>query len=119
MSALILVVQHDLLLREVISEILDAAGHCTFVADDASKALDYLENHPFDLLVTCPHPHPINGVALAIEAKTLQPKLPIILVGPGLKKDAALPFIAAIIQSPFSEDELRKVIKRVLQEASC
>lgn len=117
MSALVLVVQHDLLLREVISEILDASGHKTVIANDAYEAMVFLEANSFDLFLTCPHPEPVNGVVLAIEAKDLCPKLPIILIGVGFTRDASLPFLAAIVRSPFTEAELHRVIEKTLQEA--
>jgi CheY-like chemotaxis protein len=119
MNALVLVIQHDPLMREVISDILHAVGHTVVEADDACQALELLETHAFDLLVTCQQPEPMTGVVLALEAKTLRPRMPIILIGVNFIKDASLPFIEAIIQTPFSVEELQGVIEKTLKEAAC
>jgi hypothetical protein len=45
--------------------------------------------------------------------------MPIILIGVNFIKDASLPFIEAIIQTPFSVEELQGVIEKTLKEAAC
>tara|TARA_B100001248_G_C27398214_1_gene467454 strand:+ start:6166 stop:6861 length:696 start_codon:yes stop_codon:yes gene_type:complete len=50
--ASILVVDDDIDILKIASEILSSSGHFVFVAEDAQEALDHLNQRSFDLIIT-------------------------------------------------------------------
>ena len=103
---------------------LSLLGYRVTVAHSSIEALDRLTAGPedFDLIITdMTMPH-MSGDRLAMEAKKLSPKVPVILCTGYSKKispeKAAAIGIDAFIMKPVAVNELAETIRRVLDERS-
>lgn len=114
----ILVIDDDLRMRELIRDILQESSLQPVLCDDSREALRLLENQAFDLVLTdlrMPH---VDGIGVLEKAKTVNPKILVILVtGYGtiesaieaMQKDAY-----DYIQKPFEPDDFQLVIQRAV-----
>jgi CheY-like chemotaxis protein len=77
----ILVVEDENDIRSVISEVLDDAGYTVIEAESADEAVPLLDRDGVRLIITdIDMPGRLDGVGLAIEARRLHPKIPVIFM---------------------------------------
>ena len=87
----ILVVEDNVINQEVIRAILKKAGHKVTVADDGEKALDYLEEHDFDICITDMHMPGKSGLeVIKLHRFTHQrsAEMPFVILSADISKDA-------------------------------
>jgi CheY-like chemotaxis protein len=77
---LILVVEDDLLIRDLICKTLSKQGYQVVKASDGGQALKLLCAHRFDLVITDLLMPKITGPKLVEELHSLYPRIPIILM---------------------------------------
>jgi CheY-like chemotaxis protein len=114
MSKNILVVDDDPSNLKFVSHVLRKDGHEVTEAKDGVEAIELIGNSRFDLVVSDIHMPRLDGVGLAIHLRS-RTSIPIILM-------TAVPFELTqtlelpCLSKPFSMDDLRAEIQRVLFE---
>ncbi|MGE5270495.1 MAG: PAS domain-containing protein [Thiohalocapsa sp.] len=114
----ILLVEDDADVREVSFQMLESLGYRTLVAQDGREALTVLRGpEPIDLLFTdLVMPGGISGAALARQARTLRPGLPVLLTTgyAGLQAPAGE---FPVISKPFRAAQLSGVVADLIERA--
>ena len=121
-SKRILVVDDDLLTRQLNAEILSTFGYETETAEDGASAWEALQKSDYDLLITDNNMPKVSGVELVRKVRSAHMALPVILASgampaeelnrhPGLQ-------LAATLLKPFTGFELLGAVKEVLRETS-
>jgi CheY-like chemotaxis protein len=118
----ILVVEDNQCLRESIGFLLEAAGHQAFVAANGKNALQVLERHAVDLVLTDIIMPEKDGFALIHEVQHKWPLLPIVAMSSGggfvsqeyCLTTAKLFGVAALLQKPFGREELSSTIDNLM-----
>lgn len=84
MDAQILLVEDDTIARQMLATVLEDAGYSVVSACDGTVALDYLQKHTFDVVITDIRMREIDGIEVLNVARS-QPYLPevILLTGYG------------------------------------
>jgi DNA-binding response OmpR family regulator len=115
----ILVVDDDISIRQLSTEVLIHHGYDVDAAEDGAVAWNTLQHNSYDLLVTDHNMPKVSGVELLKKLRAARIALPVILVSgaipteelnrhPRLQLEATLP-------KPFTGDELLGVVKEVLR----
>lgn len=114
----VLVVEDETLVRMIVAEAIEDAGHCAVEAANADEALSLLENRQ-DINVIFSDikmPGSIDGLGLGLAATARRrwPATPIILTSGHLRqRDFELPDFAAFLQKPYSASLLLEELARV------
>jgi len=117
MAANILVVEDDLLNRNLICKVLRKEGHQVVEACDGAIALEILQVLPFDLVITDFMMPKLNGIKFVEHLHSLQPRMPIIFMTGFLSVisgKAILDDVAEVLAKPFELDVLRSTVHRLL-----
>jgi adenylate cyclase len=117
MAANILVVEDDLLNRELISKVLRKEGHRVVEACDGAIALEILQVLAFDLVITDFMMPKLNGIEFVEHLHSLQPRIPIIFITGFLcviSGKTILHDVAEVLTKPFGPDVLRSTVHRLL-----
>jgi CheY-like chemotaxis protein len=118
----ILVVDDEPDLAAMIAEVLKRDGHKVGVATNGAMALEMLEKHPYDLLVSDVRMPVLDGEGLYLEVERRFPTLrgrTIFLTGdvPGHEKQAFLERVGApTIVKPCNLGELKRLVNQVLAD---
>ena len=121
MAANILVVEDDLLNRDLICKVLCQEGHRVVEASDGAVALEILQMFRFDLVITDFVMPKLNGIKFVEQLHTLQPRLPIIFITgylSAISGKAILDEVAEVLQKPFEPDLLRSTVQRLLHDSA-
>jgi CheY-like chemotaxis protein len=117
MAANILVVEDDLLNRNLICKVLRKEGHQVVEACDGAIALEILQVLPFDLVITDFMMPKLNGIKFVEHLHSLQPRIPIIFITGFLSVISGktiLDDVAEVLAKPFELDVLRSTVHRLL-----
>ncbi|MFC4168885.1 response regulator [Teichococcus aestuarii] len=77
----VLVVEDDLLIRMNLAQMIEILGFSPAEAGRAEEALDWLRSNPAPALMLTDLSLPgMDGMALAVEARNIHPRLPVLLV---------------------------------------
>ena len=117
MAANILVVEDDLLNRNLICKVLRKEGHQVVEACDGAIALEILQVLPFDLVITDFMMPKLNGIKFVEHLHSLQPRMPIIFMTGFLSVisgNTILDDVAEVLAKPFELDVLRSTVHRLL-----
>lgn len=117
MSAHILVIDDEPVVRGLVVEILESAGYTVATADRADDALELLETEEHDLVLSDIVMPGLSGVDLLRRVRVRRPNLPVVLVtGAGtydLLGEALLEGADAILLKPFAHAELERIVAAV------
>ena len=123
-SGTVLFVEDNEEIKSVAKELLEIIGFTVIEASNGKEALELYQKHVTDItLVITDMGMPImNGYELFHELKKLNPSLPIV-ISSGFGDDSvsshiAPEDIAGIISKPYTFDQLREVLKRVVVEGT-
>jgi len=116
----ILMVEDDLTMRLLNTEVLSGSGYHVDTAEDGDVAWETLQRNRYDLMVTDNNMPKVSGVELVKKVRAARMALPIILVSgmmptEELKQHPWLQ-IDALLAKPFSSSELVKKVEEVLSE---
>ena len=118
-SARILVVDDEVVIQALLTEILTEEGYRVALAGDGKRAIDLLNREPFDLVITdivMPH---ANGVEVLLAAKRLDPALPVVMITgyPSVNTAVRLASLGAVdyITKPFHTDLIKVTVAKVLE----
>jgi CheY-like chemotaxis protein len=117
MAANILVVEDDSLNRGLICKVLRQEGHGVVEASDGVQALESLDAHRFDLVITDFVMPKVNGLKLVDALHSAQPKFPIIFITGYLSPNSAKAILddaAEVLVKPFELDALKSTVQRLL-----
>ena len=121
MAANILVVEDDLLNRNLICKVLRQEGHRVVEACDGAVALEILQMFRFDLVITDFVMPKLDGIKFVEQLHSLQPRLPIVFITGYLSVisgKAILDEVAEILRKPFEPDLLRSTVQRLLYDSA-
>lgn len=113
----VLIVEDEALVREVTAEALTSAGFAVIEAASGDEAVAILETTPVLAIVTdVMMPGELDGVALAVLARTMAPELPVLVVsachGHARLKD--LPPGVPFLGKPYSDVQLVCAVRGLL-----
>jgi CheY-like chemotaxis protein len=121
MTADILVIEDDPIMREALAEWIVAAGYDVRTAADGSVGLAAAELEPPDLVITDIHMPGKYGTAVIAKLKHRYPKVPVIAIsalfnsGQGVDSDAAIALGAArALAKPFKRRDLLHAVADLL-----
>jgi DNA-binding NtrC family response regulator len=118
----ILVIDDERVLRELMREILERAGHYTIGAETPTRVLELLTDEELDLVVSDIVMPGLSGLELLDEIRARRPSLPVVLVtGAGTYEnvnEAVRRGAAALVIKPFSHAELYEAVETALAEPS-
>jgi two-component system response regulator FlrC len=121
MTAHILVIEDDPIMREVMAEWLEAAGYSITRAEDGSAGLAAVRLAAPALVVTDIHMPGTSGAVVIAELKQHHPEIPVIAVsglfnsGRGMDADAAIALGAArALAKPFKRGEFLQTVRELL-----
>jgi CheY-like chemotaxis protein len=116
-STEILIIEDDAILREAMTEWLEAAGYGVRKAADGNAGLTAVKSAAPALVVTDIHMHGVNGAVVIAELKQRYPELPIIAIsglfnsGYGMDADTALALGAVrALAKPFKRADLLQAV---------
>ncbi|RBL68581.1 response regulator [Pseudomonas sp. MWU13-2625] len=114
-ASTILVVEDDNIVRMLIVDVLEELAFNVLEADDGESALKILgdQNRVIDLMMTDYGLPGMKGSELAGKARELRPTLPVLFAS-GYAENIDVPADMHVIGKPFSIDQLRDKVKRIL-----
>jgi DNA-binding NtrC family response regulator len=120
-EASILVVDDDVGALRALIQVLKKEGYSVEGAPSAAGALEQLQKHPADLLITDIRMERMDGMELMREVRLRWPDLPVIIMTAFASIDTAIRSIHAgaydYVSKPYEIGELRQTVKRALEQA--
>lgn len=114
----ILVVDDELLIRDLLYDFFNSQGWKISVAENGEKALEILEKGHVDLLLTDLKMPDMDGMTLTRNAKKNHPDLPVVVMTGYPSVDTAVEALRAkvadYIIKPFNINQLYKVVQAQL-----
>jgi putative two-component system response regulator len=118
----ILVIDDEPIVRMLVAEILETAGHDVVVAESAEQALAIFEEEELELVVSDVVMPGLSGLELLETVRTQRASLPVILItGAGTYdtlSQALTRGAAGLVTKPFSHAELQSAVAEALERAS-
>jgi CheY-like chemotaxis protein len=122
--ALILVVDDDAGVRRSMERVLQSRGHQVLLAADGGEGLRTWREHGADLVVLDIHMPDTDGIEVLVQLRGLAPRLPVIVISGGVQTrnldllaDAKLLGASAVLQKPFTLDEILGAVDRAVRPA--
>ncbi len=118
----ILVIDDEYIIRSLMLEILEAAGHEVVGAETAERALTLLEESEFELVVSDVVMPGLSGLELLGAVRALRASLPVVLVtGAGTYdtlSQALTRGAAGLVTKPFAHADLQNAVADALERAA-
>jgi DNA-binding NtrC family response regulator len=116
----ILVVDDELLIRDLLYDFFQQQGWTIAVAENGERALEILRTRKIDLLLTDIKMPQMDGLALTNQVRSLYPDIPVVLMTGYPSVETAVEGIKAKVEDyiikPFNINKLFKVLKSQLEE---
>lgn len=116
----ILIVDDELLIRDLLYDFFVGQGWATSIADNGQKALDILESRRVDLVLTDIRMPIMDGLELTAELRASHPEVPVVLMTGFPSVDTAVAAlrnrVSDYITKPFNINQLYKVIEATIAE---
>ncbi len=114
----ILVVDDELLIRDLLYDFFTNQGWEISIAEDGQKAIDFLKNREYDIILTDLKMPDMNGMDLTGRIRSLHSDLPVIIMTGYPSLDSALEALRFKVDDyiikPFNVNQLFKVVKKVV-----
>lgn len=114
----ILIVDDEVNLRKLLSVVLEKENYQVFLAEDGEQALNIIKQQPLDLVLMDIRMPKINGLEALKEIKTIDEKIPVILMtayaGVATAVEALKLGAFDYIVKPFDLNDLRSLIRKTL-----
>ena len=119
--ARVLVVEDEEAVRDYVCRVLSMHGHSILTANDGAEAVEQMNAHHFDLLVSDIAMPVMDGISLALKVRASRPHVPIILMtGYANERQRAHNLsllIEGLISKPFTMDQLLSEVGNALKAA--
>lgn len=115
LSARILVVDDEHMVRSVLSKLLTLKGHEVSIAASGAEALVLMESETFDVVFTDQGMPEMNGRQLARAIRRRFPDLPIVLLTGDTEAGKPDEDVDVVLSKPFMIDELNATIQELLR----
>ncbi|GAM08873.1 transcriptional regulatory protein ZraR [Geobacter sp. OR-1] len=116
----VLVVDDEAVIREGMKRILDGAGYAVETFASGYSAIERMQEHEFDLVITDLKMPGMNGIEVLKSIKILQPEVPVILITGYAAIDNAIESMksgaADYIPKPFTPDEILAKASKAIEE---
>ena len=116
----ILVVDDELLIRDLLYDFFHGQGWDIAIAEDGEKALQILQSRKIDLVLTDIRMPQMDGLTLTSEMQQSYPDIPVVLMTGYPSVDSAVTALRCrvtdYITKPFNINKLYKVIQSKVQE---
>ena len=116
--ARILLVEDEDAVREFVSRVLTLHGHSVLEAHDGVQAVELMNKHHFDLLLTDIAMPVMDGISLALKVRDARPGVPIILMTGYANESQRAHNLSVLIEElltkPFNKDQLMKAVNAAL-----
>lgn len=116
----ILVVDDELLIRDLLYDFFSSQGWDIVVADGGQKAVQFLKNQQFDLVLTDLKMPDMDGLDLTGKLRSLYPDLPVIIMTGFPSFDSAVAALRNKVEDyivkPFNINQLFKAVKKVVTD---
>jgi len=120
--ATILFAEDDDAVREFVRRALSLDGHAVTAVSDGQQALNELQDEQYDLVLADIVMPRVDGIALALKAAKDYPwMLVMLMTGYAAERQRAHnldELIQEVISKPFSLDDIRQAVKRMLTPGS-
>ncbi|HOD65397.1 MAG TPA: response regulator [candidate division Zixibacteria bacterium] len=111
----ILIVDDELLIRDLLYDFFTGQGWDTAIADSGEKALEILQRRSVDLVLADIRMPGIDGLELTAELRELRPGLPVVLMTGYPSVDTAVAAlrhrVADYVTKPFNINNLYKIVE--------
>jgi putative two-component system response regulator len=118
----VLVIDDEAVIRMLVMEILESAGHEVVGADSAERALGLLDGEDFDLVVSDVIMPGLSGLELLEAVRAQRASLPVVLItGAGTYEtlsQALTRGAAGLVTKPFAHRELQSAVAHALERAA-
>ncbi len=118
----ILVVDDELLIRDLLYDFFKEHGWNISVAENGEKALELLRARDIDLVLTDIKMPEMDGLALSEKVKETNPEMPVVLMTGYPTVDSAISAlrmkVSDYVVKPFNINQLYKTIDKLLKEAN-
>jgi len=119
--ARVLVVEDDEAVRDFVCRVLSMHGHSLLTAHDGAEAVEQMNAHHFDLLISDIAMPVMDGISLALKVRASRPHVPIILMtGYANERQRAHNLsllIEGLLSKPFTMDQLLAEVGNALKAA--
>ena len=116
----ILIVDDELLIRDLLYDFFDGQGWQTLVAENGQKALDILGAKDIDLVLTDIRMPEMDGLVLSEEMRESYPEIPVVLMTAYPSVESAVTAlrnkVADYITKPFNINKLYKIVKSQVKD---
>lgn len=113
-SAHVLVVDDEAMVRSVLTKLLSLRNHTVREAASGQEALDYIADHPPDIVFTDYGMPEMSGAEFAATVRNQHPTLPIVLISGDTQTRDAAAVVDAVIDKPFKLDDLQAAIRALV-----
>lgn len=115
----ILVVDDEPNLRRVLAALLARDDYDVVMAEDGAEALDILNEHHIDMVITDLRMPKVDGMELLRRALALDPEMPVVIITAHGTVDNAVEALKTgafdYITKPFDQAEVRTIVKKALR----
>lgn len=119
--ARVLVVEDDEAVRDFVCRVLSMHGHSLLTAHDGAEAVEQMNAHHFDLLISDIAMPVMDGISLALKVRATRPHVPIILMtGFANERQRAHNLsllIEGLLSKPFTMEQLLAEVGKALKTA--
>ncbi len=121
MKSKILITEDDRVQREIIGDILTAAGYEVQATHAAEASLEALQQDEYDMLLTDLKMAQMDGLELLRQAKRIRPDMEVVIMTAHATIKTAVTAMkegaADYLEKPFDKDELLLVVERTLERS--
>jgi DNA-binding NtrC family response regulator len=115
----ILIVDDELLIRDLLYDFFNGQGWDTIVADSGEKALEIIESKDVDLVLSDIRMPGMDGLELTAELRQMHPDIPVVLMTGYPSVDTAVAAlrqkVSDYVTKPFNINKLYKIVAAQLR----
>jgi|GEM_PF-380883 diguanylate cyclase (GGDEF)-like protein len=115
----VLVVDDEVLVRTLLTDILEEEGYAVETAENGQDGIRLLEDQSFDMVISDIVMPKKNGIEVLVAAKRIDPNLPVIMITGYPSVDTVIRLVklgsSDYITKPFNVDLIRVTVAKVLE----
>ena len=115
----ILIVDDQEIVRELCEEVIQSLGHRALMADSAIRAMEIIEQQQVDIVIADIKMSGMSGIELLEQIKTTNPQIEVVIMTGYATVPSAVQAMKLgatdYITKPFSAEEFRLVVERLVQ----